>query len=172
MPGVVGDEHPGGAGVDAGAQQRHDGLAGDGVQRAGRLVGQHEPPLADESVTEIMVNGPSTVFAERKGKVSLTDVKFRDDAHALELANATQFGLAAGVWTSDLSRAHRMAQGIHAGRIWVNTYRVINDMVPGGGYGQSGYGAEGGTESLNALTRSKSVQIHLNPGLIPGQPRI
>lgn len=99
-------------------------------------------------------------------------LRFSDDADALRIANDTTFGLAAGVWTSDLSRAHRMAQGIHAGRIWVNTYRIINDMVPGGGYGQSGYGAEGGTETINSLTRSKSVQIALNPGLIPGQPRI
>jgi acyl-CoA reductase-like NAD-dependent aldehyde dehydrogenase len=143
-------------------------IAAQSVLPDGELAGGFfAPPTIFTGVTQDMRIVQEEIF----GPV-MTVFKFKDDAEALEIANSTKFGLAAGVWTSDLSRAHRMAQGIHAGRIWVNTYRVINDMVPGGGYGHSGYGAEGGTETLNSLTRSKSVQIALNPGLIPGQPRI
>jgi acyl-CoA reductase-like NAD-dependent aldehyde dehydrogenase len=151
------------AGIDEGAV-----IAAQATLPGGELAGGFfAPPTIFTGVNQDMRIVQEEIF----GPV-MSVFSFRDDQHALELANDTKFGLAAGVWTSDLSRAHRMAQGIHAGRIWVNTYRVINDMVPGGGYGQSGYGAEGGTETINSLTRSKSVQIHLNPGLIPGQPRI
>ncbi|MCG2623440.1 aldehyde dehydrogenase family protein [Arthrobacter sp. I2-34] len=151
------------AGIDEGAV-----VAAQSELPGGELAGGFfAPPTIFTNVTPDMTIVQEEIF----GPV-MSVFKFKDEAEALQIANDTKFGLAAGVWTSDLSRAHRMAQGIHAGRIWVNTYRVINDMVPGGGYGQSGYGAEGGTETLNALTRSKSVQIALNPGLIPGQPRI
>lgn len=143
-------------------------IAAQATLPTGELAGGFfAPPTIFTGVTPDM----SVVQEEVFGPV-MSVLKFTDDEDAMRIANDTKFGLAAAVWTSDLSRAHRMAQGIRAGRIWVNTYRVVNDMVPGGGFGQSGYGAEGGTETLNSLTRAKSVQIALNPGLIPGQPRL
>ncbi|MFL4473061.1 aldehyde dehydrogenase family protein [Paeniglutamicibacter sp. MACA_103] len=151
------------SGIDEGATVAAQSKLPGGVLANGYFA----PPTIFTNVSSDMEIVRKEIF----GPV-MTVFKFKDDAEALEIANDTSFGLAAGVWTSDLSRAHRMAQGIHAGRIWVNTYRIINDMVPGGGYGESGYGAEGGTETLSSLTRSKSVQIALNAGLIAGQPRI
>lgn len=86
---------------------------------------------------------------------------FVDDDEAVQRANATDFGLAAGVWTSDVSRAHRIAQAVRAGTVWINTYRVLSESVPFGGIGHSGYGRENGTEATLLYTRQKSVWTSL-----------
>lgn len=75
------------------------------------------------------------------------------------MANDTPFGLAAGVWTNDLGRAHRMLQGVRAGTVWVNNYRVVGHTLPFGGYGHSGIGREMGSQALEAYTEHKSVWI-------------
>ena len=62
----------------------------------------------------------------------------------MKLANSTPYGLASGVFTRDLTRAHRMIRDIRAGIVWVNTYRAVSPIVPFGGFGQSGLGREGG----------------------------
>jgi (Z)-2-((N-methylformamido)methylene)-5-hydroxybutyrolactone dehydrogenase len=86
-------------------------------------------------------------------------IRFDDDEEAVSLANNTRYGLAAGVWTEDLRRAHRMLHRIRAGTIWVNNYRVIGHTLPFGGYGQSGIGREMGAAALDAYTEVKSVWI-------------
>lgn len=93
---------------------------------------------------------------------------FRDDEEAVALANSTDFGLAAGVWTSDIGRAHRMAAAVRAGTVWINTYRVLSELVPFGGIGLSGYGRENGTEAVRLYTRPKSVWTSLAPGAPKG----
>jgi (Z)-2-((N-methylformamido)methylene)-5-hydroxybutyrolactone dehydrogenase len=75
-------------------------------------------------------------------------------------ANDTEYGLAAGVWTSNLSRAHRMAARLEAGTIWVNTYRAMSPMSPRQGFKNSGVGVEHGTETMREYTRLKSVWIN------------
>lgn len=102
----------------------------------------------------------------------LSVMRFGDEDEAVALANDTEFGLAAGVWSSDSGRVHRMARDIKAGTIWLNTYRIVHDAVPNTGYGTSGYGSEGGVESMHTLTRPKSVWTALTPGLPAGYPRI
>lgn len=102
----------------------------------------------------------------------LTVMRFKDEAEAIKLANSTEFGLAASVWSNDVGRVHRMARDIHSGVVWINTYRMVHDMVPIAGFGQSGYGAEGGLESIASLTRSKSVWTAFTPGLPSFIPRI
>jgi aldehyde dehydrogenase (NAD+) len=84
---------------------------------------------------------------------------FKDEEEAIRLANSTRYGLTAGVWTSNLARAHRMVSAIRAGVVWVNTYRVTHWAMPFGGVKQSGYGREHGFEVMNVYTESKTVLI-------------
>ncbi|MEU0476435.1 aldehyde dehydrogenase [Streptomyces olivaceus] len=85
---------------------------------------------------------------------------FETEEEAVRLANETEYGLAAGVWTSNLARAHRVAGRLDAGTVWVNTYRAMSPMSPRQGFKSSGVGIEHGTESVNEYTRLKSVWIN------------
>ncbi|HET6602635.1 MAG TPA: aldehyde dehydrogenase [Xanthomonadaceae bacterium] len=84
---------------------------------------------------------------------------FDDEAHALALANAGGYGLAASIWTQHLARAHRMAAGIRAGVVWVNTWLMRDLRTPFGGSGDSGQGREGGFEAMRAFTEPRNVCI-------------
>lgn len=92
----------------------------------------------------------------------LSVIPFDDDAHAVALANDSEFGLASGVWTTSLSRAHTIAEQIVAGTVWVNTYRQSFAMAPFGGVGKSGHGRERGEEALDEYLRTKNVMINLS----------
>jgi acyl-CoA reductase-like NAD-dependent aldehyde dehydrogenase len=89
----------------------------------------------------------------------LNVIPFDTEDEAVELANATRFGLAAGVWTRDVKRAHRVARRLHAGTVWVNTYRAITFNSPFGGYKESGYGRVNGAEAVDGFLQTKSVWI-------------
>jgi (Z)-2-((N-methylformamido)methylene)-5-hydroxybutyrolactone dehydrogenase len=91
---------------------------------------------------------------------------FEDEAEVVRLANDTEFGLAAGVWTANLSRAHRMAARLEAGTVWVNTYRAMSPMSPRQGFKNSGVGVEHGTETIKEYTRLKSVWINTDEDAI------
>jgi acyl-CoA reductase-like NAD-dependent aldehyde dehydrogenase len=86
---------------------------------------------------------------------------FRDEAEVLALANDTDFGLAAGVWTRDLRRAHKMARALEAGTVWVNTYRALTFNSPFGGYKASGIGRQNGIEAVYQYLQTKSVWCEL-----------
>ncbi|GLU46153.1 aldehyde dehydrogenase [Nocardiopsis ansamitocini] len=90
----------------------------------------------------------------------LAVMPFDTEEEAVRLANDTEFGLAAGVWTSGLARAHRVATRLEAGTVWVNTYRAMSPMSPRQGFKSSGVGVEHGTETIKEYTRLKSVWIN------------
>jgi aldehyde dehydrogenase (NAD+) len=92
----------------------------------------------------------------------LAGAAFDDDDEAVAVANASQFGLVAGVWTRDLSRAHRVAGGIRAGQVFVNTFGVGGGVeLPFGGFKSSGYGRGKGLEAIQSYTQVKNVCIQL-----------
>jgi len=92
----------------------------------------------------------------------LATMTFEDDDEAVAIANDTIYGLAAGIWTSDVKRAHRMAARIGAGTVWINTYHPLDVASPFGGYKQSGYGRELGRYALDLYTQIKSVWVDLH----------
>ncbi|MCV2869084.1 aldehyde dehydrogenase [Defluviimonas sp. WL0002] len=97
----------------------------------------------------------------------LSVVSFEDEAEALSMANDTQFGLASGVFTRSLTRAHRMIRGIRAGVVWVNTYRAVSPIAPFGGHGLSGHGREGGLAAALDYTTIKTVWLRTSDDPIP-----
>jgi aldehyde dehydrogenase (NAD+) len=125
--------------------------------------GFYVPPTAFTDLPNSSLSVQEEIF----GPV-LSISTFKNEEDALLKAHDTHFGLAAGVWTSDTSRAHRMAAELRVGNIWVNTYRILSDLMPFGGVGSSGYGREGGTDAPNLYTWTKSVWISKTPGLPSG----
>jgi len=97
----------------------------------------------------------------------LSVLSFETEAEALEIANDTAFGLASGVFTKDLTRAHRMIRGIRAGIVWVNTYRAVSPIAPFGGSGLSGHGREGGLQAALDYTKTKAVWLRTSDDPIP-----
>ncbi len=97
----------------------------------------------------------------------LSVLSFDTEAEALSLANDTAFGLASGVFTKDLTRAHRMIRGIRAGIVWVNTYRAVSPIAPFGGSGLSGHGREGGLQAALDYTKVKAVWLRTSDEPIP-----
>jgi aldehyde dehydrogenase (NAD+) len=91
-------------------------------------------------------------------------MRFSGEDEAVALANDTVYGLAAGVWTESLRRAHRVVPRLRAGTVWVNNYRLISHAVPFGGFKQSGLGRELGPEALHEYTEPKSVWIDATAG--------
>lgn len=89
-------------------------------------------------------------------------IGFKDEDDLIRQANDTIYGLSAGIWTRDITRAHRFAREIKAGVVWINTYNVFNAASPFGGYKQSGYGREMGKHALDLYTQIKSVWVDLS----------
>ncbi|GGO79917.1 putative aldehyde dehydrogenase DhaS [Marinobacterium nitratireducens] len=97
----------------------------------------------------------------------VTVMTFKDDAEALAIANGTDYGLGAGLWTRDLERAHLFARELHAGMVWINSYKRVNPASPFGGVGKSGYGREMGFEVMREYTQVKSVWVNVDAQIPP-----
>jgi aldehyde dehydrogenase (NAD+) len=91
----------------------------------------------------------------------LAVLPFDDEDEAIALANQSVYGLAAGIWSRDIGRAHRVAHAIRAGTVWVNTYNMYDPAAPFGGYKQSGFGRDLGRTALEGYTETKSVWVAL-----------
>jgi len=122
------------------------------------LNGGHyfQPTIVECPTTDI-----ATLSTEFFGPV-MSIVPFDTEAQAIEIANDSKFGLGSGIFTQNLARAHRVSKQIRSGICWVNTYRAISPYAPFGGYKQSGYGREAGSEALLDYTRTKTTWINLS----------
>ncbi|GAA4340796.1 aldehyde dehydrogenase family protein [Variovorax defluvii] len=139
--------------IDTGRKEGAElALGGSRVGKTGFFV----EPTVFANVANDMTIAREEIF----GPV-LSIIKFKDEADAIAQANDTTYGLAAAVWTRDVSRAHRMMRAIKSGRVWINTYAEGDPVMAIGGYKQSGYGREMGAESIDAYTQTKSVLMRL-----------
>jgi len=134
-----------GARIAVGGRRRTDGPFKDGLF--------YEPTILVD-VSPTMHVAQEEIF----GPV-LCVIPFEDEEEAVRIANATPYGLAAGIWTSNVKRAHRVARAVRAGTVWVNMYRAASPTSPSGGFGKSGYGRENGIEAIREFTETKSVWI-------------
>jgi acyl-CoA reductase-like NAD-dependent aldehyde dehydrogenase len=118
--------------------------------------------FVEPTVITDLAEGSRVLTEEVFGPV-LTVQPFDSEDEAVTLANSTTYGLSAGLQTTNLARAHRVASRLKAGIVWVNDWAMLDPALPFGGVGQSGFGRENGPEALEAYTRTKSVLIALPP---------
>jgi aldehyde dehydrogenase (NAD+) len=147
-------------------------------QQGGRVLAGGKAPD-----TAALANGcyvePTIVEAKPADRVSQEEVfgpfmavtTFRTDEEALAIANGTEYGLGAGLWTRDLQRAHLIARELHAGMVWINSYKRVSPGSPFGGVGASGYGREMGFEAMREYTQPKSVWVNVDAQIPPYYPR-
>ncbi|WP_244851147.1 betaine-aldehyde dehydrogenase [Caballeronia sp. SL2Y3] len=157
--------------VSAAQMQKVLGYIEDGKREGARLVAGGER-LTEGAFARGNYVAP-TIFADCRDDMRIVQeeifgpvmciLPFDDEAEVIARANDTVYGLAAGVVTENLSRAHRVVHRLHAGICWINTWGESPAEMPVGGYKQSGIGRENGIVTLQAYTRIKSVQVELGP---------
>jgi acyl-CoA reductase-like NAD-dependent aldehyde dehydrogenase len=130
------------------------------VLGGGNTPGSSEGFWVSPTVLVDVAQASSFVQEEIFGPV-LTVQPFDTEEEAIRLANGTTYGLAAGLQTTNIARAHKVAAQLRAGIVWVNGWAILDTAVPFGGYKQSGYGREGGPEGLDEYLQTKSVVVSL-----------
>jgi aldehyde dehydrogenase (NAD+) len=116
--------------------------------------GYFVPPTVFANVNDDMRIAQEEIFGPVISAIPFTDVD-----EVIKRGNATTFGLGSGVWTRDVSKAHRLARAIRAGSVWVNCYQAMDPAVPFGGYKMSGYGRESGLQHVEEYLNVKAVWI-------------
>lgn len=130
---------------------------GERLKSANLVSGFYLSPSIFKNCTDDMQVVREEVFG-----MVMSVLTFKDEEEVIRRANATRFGLAAGIFTNDIKRAHRMANKLQAGNIWINNYNLGHVELPWGGHKQSGIGTENGaSEAANEWTKTKSVYVEL-----------
>jgi aldehyde dehydrogenase (NAD+) len=143
--------------IDIGKKEGATLVAGGERADIGTGKGYFVQPTVFADVTPDMTISREEIF----GPV-LAAIEFADLDEAIAKANDTTYGLAAGVWTRDIKKAHYVARKLQAGTVWINTYNVYDTAAPFGGYKQSGFGREMSVHALEHYTQLKSVWVDLN----------
>ena len=143
--------------IESGKQEGASLVAGGARADIGTGKGFFVQPTVFADVTPEMTIAREEIF----GPV-LAAIEFADLDEAIAKANDTRYGLAAGVWTRDVKKAHYVARRLQAGTVWINTYNVYDTAAPFGGYKQSGFGREMSSHALEHYTQVKSVWVDLN----------
>ena len=143
--------------IESGRSEGATLVAGGARADIGTGRGYFVQPTVFAAVTPAMTISREEIF----GPV-LAAIDFADVDEAIATANDSPYGLAAGVWTRDIKKAHYVARRLQAGTVWVNTYNVYDTAAPFGGYKQSGFGREMSAHALQHYTQVKSVWVDLN----------
>lgn len=140
------------------AHQNFDVILGGKIQapEVSLEAGYYVQPTVVDGVT------PDSAIAQEEifGPV-LAVMSFETEAEAIALANGTEYGLAASVWTANVSRAHRVAREVRAGTVWINTFDVADIIVPFGGFKNSGFGRDRSLHALDSYSGLKTTWLHL-----------
>jgi acyl-CoA reductase-like NAD-dependent aldehyde dehydrogenase len=143
--------------IDVGKKEGASLVTGGNRASVGTGKGFFVEPTVFDGVRNDMTIAKEEIF----GPV-LSVIPFKDVEEGIRLANETIYGLAAGVWTRDIKKAHRVARAVRAGTVWINTYANLDNASPFGGYKMSGFGRELGESSIEHYTQLKSVWVDLS----------
>jgi len=139
--------------MDAGRAAGAEALAG------GNRVG-HKGYFVEPTVF-VKTDHEMTIVKEEIFGPVVTAMPFKDIDDIAQVANATSFGLASGIWTKDISKAHKLAKRLRAGTVWINCYNIFDAALPFGGYKESGWGREMGHEALSNYLETKAICVQL-----------
>jgi len=151
--------------VSAGQRDRVLGYIDSGIAEGARPTTSGSAPPDGYFVAPTILTGVAdsmTIAREEIFGPVLSVLRFESEDDVLRRANASRYGLAAGVWTNDLRKAHRMAAALQAGTVWINAYNMMDPTAPFGGFKESGYGRDLGVDAVRSYTHSKTVWVGLD----------